>query len=35
MKVPYLAHIPFVLLFLAFALVFVATHWNNKRNSKR
>ena len=30
MKIPYLAHIPFVLLFMAFALVFVATHWTAK-----
>ena len=31
MKVPYLAHIPFVLLFLAFVLIFVVTHWSTKR----
>jgi hypothetical protein len=31
MKIPYLAHIPFVLLFLAFALGFVATHWSTRR----
>lgn len=31
MKVPYLAHIPFVLLFLGFAVIFVATHWTTKR----
>jgi len=35
MKIPYLAHIPFVLLFLGFALVFVASHWNIKQSSKR
>ena len=35
MKIPYLAHIPFVLLFLGFALVFVASHWNSKGTSKR
>ena len=35
MKIPYLAHIPFVLLFLVFALVFVTSHWNNKRSTKR
>jgi hypothetical protein len=31
MTIPYLAHIPFVLLFLIFALAFVATHWTTKR----
>ncbi len=31
MKIPYLAHIPFVLVFLGFALVFVAAHWTVKR----
>jgi len=30
-KIPYLAHIPFVLSFLAFAVVFVAAHWATKR----
>ena len=27
MKIPYLAHIPFVLLFLLFTLGFVWAHW--------
>jgi|HubBroStandDraft_3_1064219.scaffolds.fasta_scaffold1926338_1 hypothetical protein len=31
MKIPYLAHIPFVLLFLMFVVVLVATHWTTKR----
>ena len=31
MRIPYLAHVPFVLLFLAFALVFVLTHSSAKR----
>ena len=31
MRIPYLAHIPFVLLFLLFALVFVAAHLATKR----
>jgi len=35
MRIPYLAHIPFVLLFLAFALVFVASHGNGKQSGKR
>ena len=31
MKIPYLAHIPFVLLFLLFASGLVASHWNARR----
>jgi len=31
MKIPYLAHIPFVLMFLLFALVYAVTHWSGKR----
>lgn len=31
MKIPYLAHIPFVLLFLLFALSLVASHWTAPR----
>ena len=31
MKIPYLAHIPFVALFLVFAVLFVVTHWTTKR----
>jgi len=31
MRIPYLAHIPFVLLFLGFALVFVIAHWTAKK----
>ena len=31
MKIPYLAHIPFVALFLAFSLCFVAAHWATRR----
>jgi hypothetical protein len=31
MRVPYLIHIPFVLLFAVFALVFVASHWTARR----
>jgi hypothetical protein len=30
-KIPYLGHIPFVLLFLAFAAIFVVTHWTTNR----
>ena len=29
--VPYIAHIPFVLIFLGFALVFVLTHVRSRR----
>ena len=31
MKIPYLVHIPFVLLFLGFVLAFVITQWTAKR----
>jgi len=31
MKFLYIAHIPFVLLFLAFALVFVGANWRGQR----
>jgi len=31
MKIPYLVHIPFVLLFLVFALTFVVANWKTKR----
>ena len=31
MKIPYLIHIPFVLLFLGFALVFAVAHWTARR----
>lgn len=31
MKVPYLAHIPFVLAYAGFALIFVLTHLGPKR----
>jgi len=31
MKIPYLAHIPFVLAFAGFALVFVLSHLSDKR----
>jgi hypothetical protein len=31
MKIPYLAHIPFVLAFLVFALALVVANWTTKR----
>jgi len=31
MKIPYLVHIPFVVLFLGFALVFVLSQWKTKQ----
>jgi hypothetical protein len=31
MNIPYLAHIPFLLLFLLFSLCFVVTHWTTRR----
>ena len=31
MSIPYLAHIPFLVLFFLFALCFVATHWTTPR----
>lgn len=31
MKIPYLAHIPFVLLFLAFTVCFAVVHWVRER----
>jgi len=31
MNVPYLAHIPFVLLFLVFTIVFILTHRTSPR----
>jgi hypothetical protein len=35
MKIPYLAHIPFVLLFLMFVLAFVVRYWASDRTTKR
>ncbi len=34
MRIPYLAHIPFVLLFLVFALAFVIRFWSTERTTK-
>ena len=32
MKIPYLAHIPFVALFLLFSVFFVVAHWTTHRS---
>lgn len=31
MSIPYMAHIPFLLLFFLFALLFVVTHWTTRQ----